>query len=381
MKMQEVTPHTQKVLFGITKGSWGGASRYVFDLATNLPQNYECAVITGTPGLLIEKLTEASLRTYTIPTLSRDMALIKEIRSFFTLLSHIKKERPDILHLNSPKMIGLGALAGRLCGVKNITATIHGWSFNEERPYYQKALIYFFSYISALLCHHVIVISKSDLSQGRALPFVSNKISLVYLGITKPPLLPKEKAQEILFTGKIAEYMHKQVVTIAELHTNKNLENAVRAVVKYNLQFPASPLQYTIIGGGEEKDRLTALIRSFNADGLITLTDFKKDASQYLSAFNVFLLPSKKEGLPYVLLEAGYSGLFLIGSLVGGIPDIIDSSLGGALLSSTTEESIFEALCASPWEESLVVVEARSASFQKKFALRDMLTKTFALYK
>src|SRR5690349_13323276 len=105
----------KKILFIITKATFGGAQKYLYDLATHLPQDsYDVAVAYGAPGRLSDNLHDAGIRLYPIISLGRDIALISDIRSFFQLRSCIKKVRPDVVHLNSSKAAGIGALAARL---------------------------------------------------------------------------------------------------------------------------------------------------------------------------------------------------------------------------------------------------------------------------
>ena len=71
----------KKVLFLITKSNWGGAQRYVYDLATALdPETYEPVVALGGDGDLKEKLEKAGIRTISLQTLERDISITKEIR-------------------------------------------------------------------------------------------------------------------------------------------------------------------------------------------------------------------------------------------------------------------------------------------------------------
>ncbi|MBI2096604.1 MAG: glycosyltransferase [Candidatus Sungbacteria bacterium] len=124
----------RKILFGVTKAGWGGAQRYVFDLITNLPPDkFKVSVMAGAPGLLQNRLETAGIRFIPVSGLGRDIAWLKELEALFGILTAIRKEKPDVLHLNSPKMSGLGAFAGRLLGVPRIIVTVHGWSFAEDR--------------------------------------------------------------------------------------------------------------------------------------------------------------------------------------------------------------------------------------------------------
>jgi len=132
--MQENIKERRKILFVITKSNWGGAQRYVFDLATNLPKDkFEVVVAfggTGEPGaqtgMLHKKLEGAGVRTITLTYFTRNIFLLFDIRAFFELISLLRKERPDILHLNSSKAGGFGSVAGRVTLIPNIIFTSHG---------------------------------------------------------------------------------------------------------------------------------------------------------------------------------------------------------------------------------------------------------------
>ena len=73
----------KKILFLITKSNWGGAQRYVFDLATNLnQQKYEAVIALGGNGVLFNMLKEKKIRSIAIPSLQRDVSVGKELLSF-----------------------------------------------------------------------------------------------------------------------------------------------------------------------------------------------------------------------------------------------------------------------------------------------------------
>src|SRR3990167_2305563 len=107
----------KKILFVITKSNWGGAQRYVYDLATALHKGqFEVVVAFGGtgeagahPGLLAERLKEVGVRTIFIESFTRDIGIFRDVSAFFELLRVIKKERPDVLHLNSSKAGGIGS--------------------------------------------------------------------------------------------------------------------------------------------------------------------------------------------------------------------------------------------------------------------------------
>src|SRR3989344_6386881 len=160
----------KKVLYLITKATYGGAQRYVFDLATNLPKDaFEPIVAYGTHGKLAEDLSRANIQIVHLPSLTRDVAFLSDIKSFFEIYRCLKNMRPDVVHLNSSKAAGLGALAARMAGVRKIIFTVHGWPFKENRPYFLRFLIYLASWFTGLLSHSIIVVSKTDFEIGERL--------------------------------------------------------------------------------------------------------------------------------------------------------------------------------------------------------------------
>ena len=140
-----------KVLFLITKSTLGGAQRYVYDLATGLDSaEFETCVAVGGEGPLLETLAEAGIKVHKLTHLQRDISFFNEIQTFFELLRIIRKEKPQVLHINSSKAGFLGGLAGRFCRVPKIIFTAHGWAFNEDRSPFQRRifkLLHFFESI------------------------------------------------------------------------------------------------------------------------------------------------------------------------------------------------------------------------------------------
>lgn len=107
------TQHAKKrILYVITKSNWGGAQRYVYDLATGLPKDhFAISVACGGQGLLKDKLEIAGIKIIPIPYFQRDINITKEFYSFVELIKIFRTEKPDIIHLNSSKAGVIGALA------------------------------------------------------------------------------------------------------------------------------------------------------------------------------------------------------------------------------------------------------------------------------
>lgn len=334
----------KRILYVITKSNFGGAQRYVFDLAiASTKAGYEVVVAAGTNGELFSRLQDHNIRTLPIPGLSRDLGLFSDVRALFSLGSLIRSFDPDILHLNSSKAGLLGSVLGRLLGVPTVLFTAHGWPVFEDRPLLWKILVYIGSYLTALLAHHTIEVSAHD--HTLILPGTNHKRHVIHTAVADLTYQTRDEARAALFLPTTIDTHQTNIwlVSIAELHPNKNLGMAIDAVAEYNTTHHTK-IFYTIIGGGELIDTLTEQISLRGQTDYITLLGHKTDAYQYVLAFDIFLLPSKKEGLPYALLEAGRAGLPCIASAVGGIPEVITTGVCGLLIEPTQPQSLIAAL-------------------------------------
>jgi len=374
-----------KILYIITKSNWGGAQRHVFDLALDMKnRGHNVVVALGGDGILRSRLEEKSIPTRPINGLRRDVSVTKDAGSFKEIFHIIHREKPDIIHLHSPKAAGLGALAGRMLRVKKIIYTVHGWAFNENRPLYQKAIIITFSWFTALLSHKIILLSQKELSQTLSFPFVKNKTILIPLGITAPTFMSVDGAKQFI-TKKIglpfADFNKKVVVgTIAELHPNKGLTFFIEAM---KVVIEKHPNVVTIlVGDGEQHEYLKKLIEKEGLTKNIFLAGYVESASEYLKAFNFFILPSVKEGLPYTIIEAGYAGLPVIATTVGGIPEIISDMTSGILIQPSKPSEIAHAI--NFYVEHVDVArqyaKTLNETVKNKFALERMLKETEKVY-
>ena len=363
----------QKVLFLITKATWGGAQKYVFDLATHLPPGQFTAVLAfGQPGRLSEALATRAIPTHCIPSLGRDVAIISDILSFFQILKYLKSERPDVLHLNSSKAAVLGALAGRMTGIKHIVFTAHGWPFKEDRGPLATWLIYLLSWKTVLLAHKTIVVSKVDEQIGSRMWWSAGKIERVPIGREPVQFLQPQEGFRAMF-GKVAPPLITgatlRLTSIAELTANKGFTYAIDAVE--HLTHRGTDVIYVVASDGEDKEYLQNYAREKGVSDRVFFPGFIVDAAKNLCGFDAYLSPSIKEGLPYVLIEAAQSGIPVIAT------DIIESDF-----------SQFPQFTFVPVRNGLALADAvervarksRGQTTVDPFPFAEMIDRTMALY-
>ncbi len=339
----------KKVLFLITKSNWGGAQRYVYDLATTLdPALFEVVVALGGSGELAKKLEVAGIRVLRIGSLQRDLSLKKELLSFWQIARVIRSERPDVLHVNSSKAGGIGACIGRLCRVRAVVYTAHGWAFNESRGRFGRTLVGFFHWLTIMFAHRTITVSHALQTQMHW-PFTQAKMQTVRLGRAPIDFKTKDDARQLLEMhvtnmdrGLVDFHDDPWVGTIAELHPIKNLLVAVAAIAALIHAIPS--LRYIIIGEGEQRTELTEQIKHLGLEEHVFLVGALPEAARFLPAFDLFVLPSRSEAAGYVLLEAGLAQVPVVATNVGGIPELITNTQTGLLVPADSTDALTAAL-------------------------------------
>ena len=336
----------RKVVLAITKATWGGASRYVYELATSLPAGFSVSVMAGTRGLLAERLQEAGIPLIPIEGMERDIRWFRELAVFFRTYAAIRDERPDILHLNSAKMAGIGAAVGRLLGVPHIIVTGHGWTFREERPWFQRGIILFLQWITVMLSHTTITITKNDHKALLQMPFVSPRNThLISIGANRAHyhFMEKHEARSRLRALLQERFPERDLSALneeywiganGELTKNKDYPTLFRALT----EIPRVPL--VVMSAGVDEARLAHLAKELDLEDRVFLAGFVLDAANYVPAFTVFTLTSVKEGLPYVILEAGLAGVPVVATRVGAVPDVISDGRNGLLATPKDSSAI-----------------------------------------
>jgi glycosyltransferase involved in cell wall biosynthesis len=335
----------KKVLFLITKSNWGGAQRYVYDLATNLdPHRYEPVVAMGGAGELAVMLRNAGIRTITINSLIRDVSVRHEWQFFTELCTILKAEAPDIFHINSSKAGAVGAVAGRYCRIPTVIFTAHGWAFNEHRPLWQKLVIKTIHWITVLLSHRTIAVSRAIITQ-MDWPWAERKMKLIHPGRTIGPMYDRSEAREKIadFFPRLAAYKHDPwIFCIAELHPIKRHDVLFTAMHDVIAKHPNARL--ICIGNGQWRGRLETTIQKNGLAEHVFLTGNLTEAARFIKAADILTLVSDSESYGYVIHEAGLGGIPVVATNTGGIPDIVTNKVSGLLVPCNDPTAVGQAL-------------------------------------
>ncbi len=332
----------KRVLFIITQSELGGAQRFLSNLISHLNRDtYEFLVAVGSSGNgdFLRVLKAEGIPCQTLKFLKREPT-INDLRGVFEIRSLIKNYHPDVLFLNSSKAGFIGSLASvfptRINALK-VIYRIGGWSFNDPWPKWRRWLWIVLEWFSAKWKDIIIVNNQHDLDQAKKLKIRPRRQTvLIHNGIEvyKLDLMQQEEARIKLFEKAVKSsgrnIRSKNIVgTIANFYPTKGLEYLIQAADYFN---DNDDVVFFIIGDGELRPELEKMIRERGLERKVFLLGQIPDAYRFLPAFDVFVLPSVKEGFPWVLIEAMAAKLPVIATRVGAVPEIIDDHKNGLLV-------------------------------------------------
>ncbi len=193
----------------------------------------------------------------------------------------------------------------------------HGFNFNKyllNHPFYW--LIYLVEKYLSRYTHALITINQEDYNLTKNVFHSKNNFFVNGVGVKISPY------------PRISIYNPIQLISVGELNSNKNIIVILKALAKIKREFKLEiPLR--IFGKGEKK--YTKIIQSFIRTkklNSVKLLGHSNNIEQELLRANVFVFPSKREGLGIAAIEAMNKGLALITSNVQGINDYSHDGMG-----------------------------------------------------
>lgn len=249
------------------------------------------------------------------------------------LAALMRQEKPDVVHTHL-NVIKYAAPAARLAGVKQCVHTVHNVAEQEAENRVEKiSNRFFFRWGWALPVALSPLVRDTILSFYRLPP---ERVDMVCNGVNLSRCRPK-----LDYTLSDPP----KLVHIGRFNEQKNHFVLLDAFARIHQQVPACRLQ--LIGEGDLERPVRDYARQL---GLMDSVDFlgsQPDVGAWLYGADVFVLPSKYEGMPMTLIEAMGTGLPVVASAVGGVPDMIADGQSGLLVepeASAVSEAVLRLL-------------------------------------
>jgi glycosyltransferase involved in cell wall biosynthesis len=272
-----------------------------------------------------KELVDKSINVYEL-----NLQFKYDFRGVFKLANLINSNDYDLVHVHlfpADIMVAVASL---------FTDKRTKFIFTEHNIYNRRRSIIFYKPIDKFVYSRyrkiICVSEKVKESLVDYLKELENKTIVIRNGIPVP--------DKKLDNGAKKEY---DVLCVARLEEAKGVDVLLKAIAILKGKFN-SPLNVAVVGDGNKRDVLLSLNRSLGLGDTVHFLGVRKDVSNLMDASKIFVLPSRWEGLPMVILEAMAHGLPVISTPVGGIPEVITNGENGILIPKENPYSLSEAI-------------------------------------
>lgn len=311
-----------------------------------LSNYYEVEIITAPSHTVpsIESYENVSIKTMDF---NRQINFFKDIKVLMQLWLYLLKEKPLIVYTLTPKAGLLGMMASWLSGVKHRVHCVVGLPHLEAEGNRKKILTmtekitYFFS--SKIYCNSLnlkdIVASMTEKSVDVIGNGSVNGVDTEYF---KDRLTSEEKTQVL---EKLGFKKDDFVITfVGRIVKDKGINELLNVFNELSVKY--TNIKLLLIGDYKnESDPIsTKSMQIIDENTSIKYLEFQEDVGTFMSISNLFVLPSYREGLPNVLIEAGSYGIPLVATNINGCNEIITHNENGILVNKKDEKDLSNAI-------------------------------------
>ena len=340
------------------QADFGGAEGHVLALAGGLAaRGHDVRVLCHPRGRLRRMAEGCRLEAVSVPTAGQ-----MDLGAAARLAWQVRRWRPDVLHLHTPKDYLIGTLAGRLSDTTATVITRH--LLLPVSPHMRRV----YRRADAVICP-----CRALRDQLAADGVPGDKLALVYGAINAGPFrqAPSRRAGTAPIVG-----------TVGRLVPGKG--HAVLLDAFARLGTLPSPSALHIVGDGSEQAALRVQAERLGLSGRVRFLGFQTDVPAVMAALDVFVLASTHtEVLPLVVLEAMAAGCAVVATSVGGVPEIVEDGQSGLLVPPGDADALASALSRFVTDPSLRAALGRAAAYrvEQRFTLPAMLTETEGVYR
>jgi len=282
--------------------------------------------------------------------MEREIAPLRDLMSLWRLWRTMLMLRPAVTNVGTPKAGLLGGFAAWLSRVPCRFYTLHGLRFETTKGLRRRLLIYA-ERLACRFAHRVICVSQSVREGAIASGLTSRERTVVFGSgscngvdasrFAATPELVRRAAKLRCQLGIPAQA--PVVAFVGRLTSDKGIPELMEAFLQLAAQFP--DLRLLLVGCFEDEDPLpVATRRCVETHPHVIFAGPVQDTATYYAIADVLVLPSHREGLPTVVLEAQAAGKPVVGASATGIVDLVVDGETGLLFPVGDVPALAEAL-------------------------------------
>lgn len=298
---------------------------HVINLAENgFEVEIACSDVGGRMDEVREKLN-AYVQAIHVVRLVRSPASPTNLKGYGDIKKVIDGGHYDIIWTNEPVMgvvTRLAARSARKRGTK-VIYMVHGFHFYTGAPAVNWMLYYPVEKFAGHFCDHVVTVNREDFQRAKKMGLPD--VQYIHgIGINTARLT-QGKTQTNVRNELGLDDSAFLVLSVGELNENKNQKTIIRAIAELH----DLTVHYFLCGKGDQRENLENLVDNLGLKAQVHFLGYRKDVVDICSQADVYVMPSKREGLPVASLEAMYCGLPLVTSNIRGLVDIMENGVSG----------------------------------------------------
>ena len=285
-----------------------------------------------------------------VPHLVRPISIWNDVRALFELIKLIRREKPDVVHANTPKASLLGITAAWWCRLPHRIYTVTGLRFQTAKSFFRWLLIT----MERITCRFSTkVIPEGDgvaktlrderitrkplkkLHNGNI-----NGIDLAYYDESAIPIsLLSQAKSETSFSEERFTF-----IFVGRIVRDKGICELVEAFTRLQQEHPDARL--LLVGDFEQKlDPLPEdVYHTIQSHPAIYCAGWQDDVRPWFAAADALAFPSYREGFPNVVMQAGAMGLPCVVSDINGCNEIIIEGENGLIIPSHDAAALYQAM-------------------------------------
>ncbi len=281
--------------------------------------------------------------------ISRSFNIFKHLKTFFELLKFFRKEKFDILHVHTPVAGLIGRIAAKFSGIPFVIYTAHGFYFHDEMPLWKKYFFLKLEKFGGYFTDLLFTQSKEDeISAIKNKIITSKKLFTIGNGVNVEKFNP-EKYKNKSIIKKELNIPEKGFVIgiIGRLVKEKGyiefLEMAIKLKNKYK------NIYFLVIGERIKSDHNEEIEFYFqkakkNLGVSLIRLGYREDIPKLINIMDIFCLPSYREGMPRVIIEAMMMGKPVVATNIRGSREEVIDGITGFLVPTKDSLSLYNAI-------------------------------------
>ncbi|GBR67538.1 glycosyltransferase family 4 protein [Gluconobacter kanchanaburiensis] len=293
-------------------------------------------------GTHLEPVRAEGFTVHGVP-MARSLSPVAQYRAFMALVRLIRKEKPDLVHGHMPISGILARFAARVCGVRVVAYTCHGFLFNQPGSWNRRTLSLVLEWAAGRITDLYMTVSSEEARDARRLHL--NRIPIA-IGNGRNPehYRPSPETRARLRAELGVPETRPVVIVVSRLVRHKGHPELLRAME----DVPDAELW--VVGerlpSDHGADMTAAFARATERLGSrLRLLGYRDDVAELLTAADIFALPSHFEGLPMSVIEAMLTGLPVVAANVRGPREQVVDGKTGFLVPPGLSAPLARALC------------------------------------